>query len=375
MRRLGVEEEFLLIDAHTGRLMPVGDNLVAAAGARQPLQGPDAHGNRSAPPGTTLTTEVQREQIEAVTAPFTELADLAGAIRAGREEANYRATGSGAKIAAVGTSPLYSPPHLVTSPRYAAIGERFRLTLSEQLMCGLHVHVSIDSPDEGVAVLDRIRVWLPLLIALSGNSPYWQGKDSGYASYRYQVWRRWPTAGPTDIFGSAAAYKDFVELLLSSGVLLDEGMVYFDARLSSKYPTVEIRVPDVCTDVTHTIAISAIIRALVDTAARDWTDGKPAPPVPAELLRLASWRASRYGLADDLIHPGLNRPRPATECIDALLLHAGPALALAGDEAVVDDAVHRILASGTGADRQRTVMASTGSHRKVLLDAADRTLQ
>jgi carboxylate-amine ligase len=152
-------------------------------------------------------------------------------------------------------------------------------------------------------------------------------------------------------------------------------MVYFDARLSSKYPTVEVRVPDVCTDATHSIAISAIIRALVDTAAQDWIEGKPAPPVPAELLRLASWRASRFGLADDLIHPGLNRPRPARECIDALLLHAAPALALAGDEAVVDDAVHRILASGTGADRQRTVMTTTGDHRKVLLDAADRTLE
>jgi carboxylate-amine ligase len=374
MRSFGVEEEFLLVDAQTGRHAAVGENLVAANSAEEVVPTAGGIGGRSpAAQDGTLTTEVQREQVEAVSAPFTCLSDLAAALEEGRAEANRQAMVFGARIAALGTSPLPALPHLVQSPRYRAMEERFGLPLREQLMCGFHVHVSIDSPEEGVAVLDRIRVWLPILIALSANSPFWQGKDTGYASFRYQVWRRWPTAGPTEIFGSARAYRDLLDMLLSCNVLLDRGMIYFDARLSATYPTVEIRVPDVCTEPAHAVAVAAIARALVDTAAKDWGEGKPAPAVPAEMLRLASWRASRFGIEDDLIHPELNRPRPAEACVNALMDYIRPALTETGDRTVVESSIRQILLNGTGASRQRTLMNSAGNFRKVILDAAERT--
>lgn len=375
MRSFGVEEEFLLIDARTGMHAAVGEDLIAGTSAQKARRAAGGAAKPStARQGNTLTTEVQREQVEAVSAPFTSLSDLAAALKEGRAEAHRQATIFGASIAALGTSPLAALPHLVQSPRYLAMEERFGLVLREQLMCGLHVHVSVDSPEEGVAALDRIRIWLPNLIALSANSPFWQGKDTGYASYRYQVWRRWPTAGPTEVFGSAQAYQDLVEMLLSCNILLDRGQIYFDARLSATYPTVEIRVPDVCTELAHAVAIAAIARALVETAAQDWAEGKPCPAVPAEMLRLASWRASRYGVEDDLIHPTLNRPRPAEECVDALLEHIRPALTEAGEMTLVEKNVRQILAKGTGASRQRAVMSSAGNFRKVILDAAKRTI-
>jgi carboxylate-amine ligase len=195
MRSFGVEEEFLLVDVRTGKHAAVGEDLVSAASARKAkrTEGGVA-GSSTGTQGNTLTTEVQREQVEAVSAPFTSLSDLAVALHEGRAEAQRQAMAFGASIAALGTSPLPALPHVVQTPRYRAMEERFGMVLREQLMCGLHVHVSVDSPEEGVAVLDRIRIWLPNLIALSANSPFWQGKDTGYASYRYQVWRRWPTA-------------------------------------------------------------------------------------------------------------------------------------------------------------------------------------
>lgn len=202
MRSFGVEEEFLLVNAQTGEYAAVAENLLATTAAEKARRARGGAG-RTTPQGNTLTAEVQREQIEAVSAPFTSLSDLAAALREGRAEADRQAVVFGARIAALGTSALPGLPNLVQSPRYRAMEVRFGQPLREQLMCGFHVHVSVNSSEEGVAVLDRTRIWLPVLIALSSNSPFWQGKDTGYASFRYQVRRRWPTAGPTEIFGSA----------------------------------------------------------------------------------------------------------------------------------------------------------------------------
>jgi carboxylate-amine ligase len=379
VRSFGVEEEFLLVDARTGNHAPVAENLLTGTRPKPEVPTPNNRSARSTRKTRTgslnnhLTTEVQREQLEAVSAPFTALSDLAAAIRAGRVEANRQALTLGARAVALGTSPLPALPHPVRLPRYQAMEERFGLIFREHLMCGFHVHVSVSSEEEGVAVLDRIRIWLPVLIALSANSPFWQGKDTGYASFRYQVWRRWPTAGPTEIFGSANAYKNLLEMLLSCNVLLDQNMIYFDARLSASYPTVEVRVPDVCTEADHAIALAAIVRALVETAARDWAAGEPPPAVPAEMLRLASWRASRFGLDDDLIHPIENRPRPSESCVKALMGHVRPVLTETGDLSPVEETIAHLFSNGTGAHRQRTVLRRTGNLQHVILDAAERT--
>ena len=111
-------------------------------------------------------------------------------------------------------------------------------------------------------MIDRIAAWLPLLLALSSNSPFWQGHDTGYASFRTVIWGLWPTAGPSGPFGDAAGYDAAVADLVRSGAALDVGMVYFDARLSASYPTVEIRVADVCTDVRDAVLLAALSRAL-----------------------------------------------------------------------------------------------------------------
>lgn len=347
MRTFGVEEELLLLDAATLVPVPVAEQMVALK-------------QHTAPSGHEITLEFKQEQIEVVSAPQTTFIDQLATIRSGRRAADIAATKVGARAVALATAPGAIAPalsHLTTVPRYHAISEHCGLTATEQLTCALHVHVQVSSREEGVAVLDRIRGWLPTLLALGANSPFWQSNDTGFASYRYQAWNRWPMTGPTEMFGSVAAYDRWQEALLSTNVPLDEGMFYFDARLCERHSTVEVRVADVCLDAEHSAVIATMIRALVETTARAWQSGSPAPPIPVSLLRAWSWQASRYGLSSQLINPATGRPAPAADMVTALVATISPVLTEYGEHMAVQSVIADILAHGSGASRQRKAYA------------------
>jgi carboxylate-amine ligase len=357
MRTVGVEEELLLVDASTGEAVAASAPVVRAAAALD----------------EDLDRELKQEQVETGTAPHHDLNALAEDVRERRRVSDEAARSVGARVAALPLSPLPLTPSTTRADRYLWLADNFGITQAEQLACGCHVHVSIESRDEGVGGLDRIRVWLPVLTALSGNSPYWNGQDSGYTSFRAQLWGRWPMAGPIEVQGSAEAYRSLLDKMIATGVVLDEAMVYLDARLSARYPTVELRVADVCLRADDAVLLAGLARGLVVTAAAQWRDGQPAPDVPAALLRLARWRASRSGLEDVLLDPVSFEPRPAADVVEQLYAHVRPALTEVGDDAYVrtllDDAVLR----GTGARRQRATYARTGSLREVVLDVVEQT--
>jgi len=358
MRTVGVEEELLLVDPDSGVPVAVAGSVLAQADAQE------AEG---------IEGELQQQQVEIGTRPCQTLTELAVQLAHWRSEAAAAAERAGARIVASGTSPLPVTPDLTVKPRYQRMVEAFGLTTAEQLTCGCHVHVGIESADEGVAAIDRIRPWLPVILALSANSPYWQGVDSGYASFRSQAWTRLPTAGPTDAFGSAAAYHAEVERLLRTEVMLDLGMIYFDARLSHHLPTVEIRIADVCVHRDDSLLVAALTRALVETAVRDWRAGAPAPPVGTSMLALATWRAGRSGLDGDLIDPLGGRPSPARRVLAALLEHVGEALADQGDNELVADLLEGLLARGTGAVHQRRWVREKEDLGAMVLRLADTT--
>jgi carboxylate-amine ligase len=236
--------------------------------------------------------------------------------------------------------------------------ERFGLTAQEQLTCGFHVHTYIASPEEGVAVLDRIRDKLAVLTALSANSPFWNGMPTGFESSRTQAWNRWPTSGPAGIYGTYPAYRRVVTRLLDSGVMLDEGMLYFDARLSRNHPTVEVRVADVCLRAEDAAIIALLVRALVECGSREWKDGVDPAPVPTVLLRMASWQASSSGLSGELLDFGTFRPARAADVVRSLVDYLTPVLDEQGELAIVRQGVEDILARGTGAAEQRRVRDS-----------------
>jgi carboxylate-amine ligase len=363
VRTLGVEEEFLIVDPYNGSPLPLAADLLR-------LQDPGGPVDLS--PHPTVTVEMHQEQLEVITRPHSSLSGLAAEILAGRAFADSLARRAGARIAAVATSPLAVSPHATSSDRYDVLLERFALTAREQLTCGCHVHVSVDSDEEGVAVLDRIRSWLAPLIALSSNSPFWNGTDSGYASFRTQAWNRWSTAGPTEVFGSAQAYQTLVADLSGTGVVINPD---FDARISARHPTVEIRVSDVCLDPRDTVMIAALVRALVETAAREWEAGRAPDMVPAIILRQGTFLASRWGVHGDLLHPITHRPDTARRVISVLYDHVQDALEEAGDAAYVRESLHRILSTGTGASRQRQAYERSGRLADVVTHAIGVTHQ
>jgi carboxylate-amine ligase len=209
--------------------------------------------------------------------------------------------------------------------------------------------------------------------ALSANSPFWSGVDTGYASYRRMLWDRWPASGPFETFGSVETYDRAVETLVTSGVLLDPAMVYLDARLSARYPTVEIRVTDVCLEVDDAVAVAGLCRALVETAAQPWWAGVEPAPARMELLRGAAWRAARSGLTGDLVDVVAGTHVPAPRLVHRLLDHVRAALQQYGDEDAVEQALRRILAGGTGAQTQRAAHRRRGRLADVAMDAVART--
>jgi len=361
MRTFGVEEEYLVVDPRTGIPLPVGDKIVELS-----REGGADH-------RFALTTEFQCEQVESVSQVCNSLDMVESSLLTGRSRADSLAQEFGARIVALGTSPMPVAPHVTPQKRYGEIAARFGLTSSEQLTCGYHVHVGIESDDEGVGVLDRIRPWLQVFLALSVNSPFWNGRETGYSSYRRAVWTRLPITGPTELFGPAEAYHRAVQSLVATEVILDEGMVYFDARLCRNHPTVEIRVADVCLDAEDAVLIAALARALVETAAREWAAGEAAPRVSVSVLQMAMWRASKSGLRGKLLDPHDWRPRKATEVVTALVDHVRQALDEAGDLPRVVESLERLLGHGTGAQFQHLTFAETGSHSAVVTEAIERT--
>ncbi|PTT68358.1 glutamate--cysteine ligase 2 [Arthrobacter sp. HMWF013] len=359
MRTFGVEEELLIVDPETGEPLALADALLSGRrlAADDAPEDPQVLGAQDKTvyddDEMGLSAELKLEQIETQTRPCLEYAELLPQIRAGRRLADEAARKHGARVAALATSPLASTSHTTPDARYARMLERFGLTAQEQLTCGFHVHTYIESPEEGVAVLDRIRDKLAVLTALSANSPFWNGVPTGFESYRTQAWNRWPTSGPAAIYGTYSAYRRVVTRLLDSGVMLDEGMLYFDARLSRNHPTVEVRVADVCLRAEDAALIAVLVRALVESASRDWREGVDPAPVPTVLLRMAAWQASSSGLHGELLDFGTFRPAPAVDVVRSLVDYLAPVLEEQGELALARQGVEDIIARGTGSAEQR----------------------
>src|ERR671916_1443348 len=362
LRSIGVEEELLLVDPDDGRSLALASAVLDEA---------TVNGEERA--GDVLTSELARQQIETNTRPCTSLDELGSELRRWRRAAAEEAESNGARVAALATSPLPVVPSITPNPRYREMIDKFGATAEQQLTCACHIHVEVASDEEAVAVLDRIRGWLPVLLALSANSPFWQGEDTGYASFRSQVWNRWPSAGPTELWGSAEHYHATVRAMIESDTVLDEGMIYFDARLSRNFPTVEVRVADVCLHPDDTVLLAGLTRALVETAARAWKEDQPPTPLRVELLRLMGWRAARSGLDGSLVDAA-GRPAPAQRVVRALLEHVTPALQDFGDYDVVHDLIDTVLARGTGSMLQREVRRRGGSLADVVACAVARSV-
>ena len=239
----------------------------------------------------------------------------------------------------------------------------------EQLVFGFHVHVAVPDRELAIQTMNRVRPWLPVLLAMSGSSPFWQGVDTGYASYRTEVFGRWPTTGTPGAFESRAEFDQLVEAMKATGAIDEPARIYWSVRPSAKYPTLEFRVADVCTSIDDAVLIAGLVRALTRTCADD-AAGPDAhgsyPAVRPELLRPAVWRAARHGLTEQLVDLNGLRLVPAADAVTGLLEFVKPALAEWGDWPAIETLAADLLDRGTSAERQRSVLRRTGDLRSVV---------
>jgi len=361
-RTVGVEEELLLVDPETRTI-----SFRSAAVRKEQEEHPGDDG------GEPLDHELFLHQLETRTDPSASLEEILRQLIAARRAAVDAAAAEGLAVMSSGVVPVAGfEPRVSPSDRYRDMVATFGETARTGGTCGTHVHVAIDSPAEGVGIIDRMAPWLPLLVAIGANSPFVEGRDTRYASWRMQAWSHWPSAGPTEQFGTLEGYRESARLLQMSGAARDDGMLYYDARLSAKQPTVEIRVVDACTDLEDAVLAAALVRALAETAAEQWARGDELPRWRAEVLRGASWRASRMGLSNTLVDPVLRELRPAREVLERLLRHTRPRLEANGDLDRVVEGLERVLRAG-GATRQRAAFEHAGSIDAVVDDLVRRT--
>lgn len=362
-RTVGVEEELLVVDPAT--------RCVSSRAREVLVEHDERRGHASDRPSDELDKELFRHQLEIRTDPTRDVDVIVDEVLAGRRRAAEAAAALDLAVAVCASVPLaMDEPVISDNERYRDMAEAFGQIARRGTTCGMHVHVAIESDEEGVCCIDRISPWLPILLAVSANSPYDDGLDTGYASWRTELWSTWPSAGPTERFGSLAGYRRACERMIASGAARDPGMLYFDARLSEGQPTLEVRILDAVTDPQDVGMLTALVRALVETAADDWPEDLPV--WRAEELRAARWRASRYGLADRLLDPVTHDLRPAREVLARLVELVSGRLDGNGDTERVAGGVDRVLAA-TGATRQHAAYERTGSLQGVVDDLLART--
>lgn len=340
---VGVEEEFLLADPASGHPVDRASRVLAQAAA-----------SGAVAPDAAVHAELLGTQVEAATGICLTLEQVRAQVRGGRRRLAAAARAEGLWLIASGTPPSVGPkPAPGAGERFERIAGTYAALVADYQCSGCHVHVGVPDRDVAVAVVNHLAPWLPTLLALSANSPFDRGRDTGYSSWRMVTQSRFPGSGIAPWFASAAAYDAKVDQLVDCGVLADRHMSFWLARPSGRLPTVELRVADTATTVGGSVLQAALSRALVRTALAELAAGREARPVDGQMAAAAVWAAARYGLRGPGLHLGIERPVPAVRLVAELVRRVSPALEETGDLPAVRAGVAAVSTEGTGAEHQR----------------------
>lgn len=358
---VGVEEEYHVLDAKTFALRD--DNALVEAAAAGEF-------------GGRVHAEIATTQLEIATAVCSSLDELRGELAASRRDAAAAAASVGGVIMAASTHPFASwrDQRLTCRPRYLAMLERWGVLALQQVICGCHVHVRVPDLDTAVAVMDHARPYLSVLLAMTGSSPFHEGVDTGYDSYRTEWFARWPVAGPAEALGDKTTYLTLVERMKAAGVIDDASHLYWDVRPSLRYPTLEFRVADVCTDIDDAVLHAALVRSLCRVLAMRVRKGEPPLSVRSELLRAARWRAARYGLHERLLDVRAGCLVGADVAVRRVLAELRDDLEERGEWDEVEGLSLRLMTRGTSARHQRTWLHEGLSQRQIAQRLARTTL-
>ncbi|MEM1264621.1 MAG: carboxylate-amine ligase [Pseudomonadota bacterium] len=344
---LGIEEEYFLVDRESRELVREPDVSFLAACQ-------DAVGDR-------VTNEFLLCQIEVGTKPhrvvgdaIRELGELRSGISAAAERFGY------APIAA-STHPFSAWRRQRHTPkeRYDGLAEDLGQAARRMLIGGMHIHIGIEDDDLRVDLMNQVSYFVPHFLALSCSSPFWEGDDTGLASYRMTVFDALPRTGLPDLVTSHTEYRRLVGQLVGAGCIEDATKIWWDVRPSDRFPTLEIRVMDVCARLRDAAAIAALYQSLIATLYRLKTRNQRWRLYPRTLIMENRWRAARYGSAGDLVDHGRAAMMPFATLVEELIdLTAAEAESLG----CVTELQHlrRIAEEGTSAMRQRAAFAAGG---------------
>ncbi len=351
---IGVEEEYQLVDAHTGALRSQASDVLSTDWA-------DA-----------LKGELQETTVEIETSVCASYDELTEELKRRRFQAATTAAAEGLEIVSAGLHPFsgWEGHEFRTADRYTAIKNLHDRIVRQVYVFGMHVHIGIPEQRDRIPIMTGVRGVLPHLLALSASSPFLSADDTGFASYRAVLWRQFPYTGVPPRFHSEEDYEEFVLLLLRSGAIGDRGNIYWSIRPHFSFPTLEFRGMDACPSVEDAAAIAALIRLLIAGVAEQRVQPPDRGELSAEqfntVLTENEWYAARFGLNGFLTDPREPSGRVAVRTgIRRLLDEVAPLASELGETDVLDR-IEQLLQRGSGADRMRQVYEERGSYQEVV---------
>jgi carboxylate-amine ligase len=358
---IGIEEELMIVDDQT---LDLANSIEGLLGALEdvPVEG-------------FVKPELMESVCEVATTPVKNTREAGHQLRALRRTVQQVASERGLAIGAAGTHPfaLWEEQRIVSRPRYRDLVAGLQFVARQEIIFGIHVHVGLDGPDKALHVANGMRVHLPLLLALSANSPFWRGDQTGLDSTRTPIFRAFPRVGIPPRYDDWEDYAKRIEFMTACKVIRDYTYLWWDVRAHPNFGTVEVRVMDSQTRVEHTLALAAMVQAMVKELAEHFDAGKRLSRYPYEMLDENKWLAARHGLEGSLVDlPRTDRvavPDLARRLIERLQPHAAELGSLEDLECIED-----ILENGNGAARQAVVFAANHDLREVAREIVDATV-
>ncbi|MEA5141487.1 carboxylate-amine ligase [Arcicella rigui] len=349
---LGIEEEFQTIDPITRELRSHMSKIVD--GGRITLQ-------------ERVKAEMHQAVVEVGTNICHNIQEARAEVTELRRHIIELADQNNLQVAAAGTHPFsdWQDQLITPSPHYDSLIEEMRDVARGNLIFGLHVHVGIQSRNEGIQILNAVRYFLPHIYALSTNSPFWCGRNTGFKSYRSKVFDKFPRTGIPEFFASANEYDEYIALLVKTKCIDSGKKIWWDIRLHPYYDTIEFRICDIPMRVDETICLAALMQALVAKIHKLMKQNLNFRPYRKVLINENKWRAARYGISGKLIDFGKQEEVPYSDLCGELLDFVDDVLDELGSRNEVAY-INEILKNGTGADRQLAVFEKTNDLKSVV---------
>jgi len=342
---VGVEEELMIVDSSSYALVNAIESLLEDAGAAN-LEGQDGE----------IKPELMESVLEIATKPCANVVEAGEQLRSLRRNVRETAAARGLTVGSAGTHPFarWEDQRIVARPRYRDLISALRFVARQELIFGMHVHVGLDDADKAIHVANGMRVHVPVLLALSANSPFWRGDRTGLLSTRMPIFRQFPRVGMPPAYKDWEDWERQVAFMVSSGVMEDYTYLWYDIRPHPNFGTVEIRVCDSQTRLEHAIALTALIQAMVHELAEHYDAGTPLGEYPWQMLDENKWLAARHGLEGEIVDLPSSE-RVATKALTRRLLERLEPHAQELGAADALEGIRDLLERGNGASRQCVV--------------------